>query len=210
VSPSEPHEGSPSLRWSNIQPKLKQHKSEVLVLLDCCYGAQAARDGQPRRRSPVPPNVELLAACGMGEKTIRPGPQSFTSLLLAELGSQLDQEGYAVMALAHKNMAAKQSRLGQSAQHIALEQNGGTVHLQPLQRNAMGGSFQKKAVASLIMQFSMSDNDRQAFEDVIGWLKVNPPRAVSSVVVEEIIRSTAAVYQYTSGNEDGQCGTIWM
>ncbi|KAK3343402.1 hypothetical protein B0T25DRAFT_299044 [Lasiosphaeria hispida] len=204
---AEPDEDAPFLKWSNIQPKLKQHKSEVLVLLDCCYGAQAARDSQPRRRSPVPPNVELLAACGMGEKTIRPGPQSFTSLLLAELRSQLDQEGYAVMALAHKNMAAKQSRLGQSAVHFALEGKGGTIHLPPFQRNAKDSQSRMKAAASLIMHFSVSDSDRRAFEDVIEWLKINPPRTVSRVVVEDIVRSATAVYQYTSGSEDGQRST---
>ncbi|KAK0716304.1 hypothetical protein B0H67DRAFT_645944 [Lasiosphaeris hirsuta] len=205
---AEPDEGSPSLKWSNIQPKLKQHESDVLVLLDCCYGAQAARDNQARRRSPVPPNVELLAACGMGEKTIRPGPQSFTSLLLAELRSQLDQEGYAVMALTHKNMAAKQSRLGQSAGYFPLERRGGTIHLQPLQRNTMDAPGRRKAVASLIMEFSVSDSDRQAFEDVIEWLKINPPRSVSRVAVEDIIRSATAVYQYaSSGREDGQRST---
>ncbi|GAB1319631.1 hypothetical protein MFIFM68171_09841 [Madurella fahalii] len=204
---AEPDEDSPFLKWSNIQPKLAQHKSEVLVLLDCCYGGQAARDNQARRRSPIPPNVELFAACGMGEKTIRPGPQSFTSLLIAELRSQLHQVGHAVVASAHKNMATKQSRLGQSAVYYPLERKGGTIHLQPLRYNSVDAPGAKMEVASLTLQFSMSHSDQQAFEEVIEWLKINPPRAVSRVVIENIIRSATAVYQYTSSKSDGHRST---
>ncbi len=139
----------------------------------------------------------------MGEKTLRPGPQSFTSVLIAELRSQLEAQGCAAVAAAHKNMASRQSRLGQSAVYYPLESRSGTIRLQPLQPNLACAPCRRPEVASLILQFSMNDNDRQAFEDVIEWLKINPPRAVSRVVIEKIITSAAAVYQYTSDTTGG-------
>jgi hypothetical protein len=199
----EPESDSPFLKWSNIQPKLGQHKSEVLVLLDCCYGSQAARDSQSRRRSPVPPNVELFAACGMGEKTTRPGILSFTSLLIAEFRAQLASQKFAIVAIAHKNMASKASSLQQSAVYFPLEKKNGTIRLEPFQE--LGACHIETTVeaASLTLQLSIGDSDRKAFEDVIEWLKLNPPRAVSKVVVEKVITSASAIYKYASEQGDG-------
>ncbi|KAH8589141.1 hypothetical protein B0O99DRAFT_692715 [Bisporella sp. PMI_857] len=194
---------SPSLKWSNIQPKLAQHNSEVLLLLDCCYGSQAARDSLSRRRSPIPRNLELFAACGMGEKTVGPGRYSFTSLLIAELRAQLTIRKFAVVAIAHKNMASKDSLLAQSAVYFPFEKKNGTTRLEPFKKPGSSDIGIIAEAASLVLQLSITDNDRQAFEEVIEWLKLNPPRTVSKVVVENIITTASGVYSYASSQEDG-------
>ena len=70
-------QGSALVRWSNTQPRLANAGGDVLLILDCCYGAQAARDRIQGRL--IPEDVESLAACPMGRQTNGPGPLSFTS-----------------------------------------------------------------------------------------------------------------------------------
>lgn len=199
----EPSDDSPSLKWSNIQKKMELHTSEVILLLDCCYAAQAARDYQARRRSPIPPNVELFAACGMGEKTVRPGPWSFTSLLIAEFRKQLDESKFVIVATAHKNMASKQSQLGQSAVYFPLDKKKSTMRLEPIRRHEMPRAEPATDSASLTLQLSMRDNDQEAIREVVEWLKLNPPRSISGIVVENIITSATVACQYVSDQKRG-------
>jgi hypothetical protein len=46
----------------------------------------------------------------MGEKTVRPGRYSLTSLLIAEFRAQHAIQKFAVVAIARKNMASKDSK----------------------------------------------------------------------------------------------------
>jgi len=138
----------------------------------------------------------------MGEKTVRPGPFSFTSLLIAELRQQLAVQKFAAVAIAHKSLASKDSPLAQSAIYFPFEKKNGTIRLEPFK---ISGSPHFETVteeASLVLQLSITENDRQAIEEVIEWLKLNPPRTVSKVVVENIITSASAVYNYASSQED--------
>lgn len=194
----EAYEDSASLKWSNIQPKLANHLSEVVLLLDCCYGAQAARDSSIRKQSPIPGNVELFAACGMGEKTVAPGKTSFTSLLVDELRDQLNTYGFASVAVAHKNMASKESKLGQSAIYFPLERRSGTVRIERTGQAVSSTELVTKEAASLVLHLSMSENDRMAFEDIISWLKLNPPSTVSKITVTDITTSATAVFNFVS------------
>ena len=177
----------------------------MLVLLDCCYASQAARDSRASEdSSSVPLNVELFAACGMGQKTVCPGPRSFTSILITELRQQLAAHKYATIALAHRNMASKYSHLAQSAIHFTFEHKR-TTRLEPFHQSKSFelGAIVRPETASLVLQFSLTTGDRPALEDVIEWLKLNPPRTISKVVVENIITSANAVYEYASPQDDG-------
>jgi tRNA A-37 threonylcarbamoyl transferase component Bud32 len=139
----------------------------------------------------------------MGEKTVRPGRYSFTSLLIVEFRQQLAIQKFVVVAIAHKNIASKDSPLVQSAVYFPFEKKNGTTRLEPFKKPGSSHIETVAEAASLVLQLSITDNDRQAFEEVIEWLKLNPPRTVSKVVVENIITSASAVYHYASSQEDG-------
>ena len=134
----------------------------------------------------------------MGEKTIRPGDLSFTSLLIEEFRAQLASQKVAVAAIAHKNMASKGSALKQSAVYFPLEKKNGTIRLEPFQNPDARYTEITREAASITVQLSISDSDREAFEDIIEWLKLNPPRTISKVTVEKVITSASAVYKYAS------------
>jgi hypothetical protein len=100
--------------------------------------------------------------------------------------------------MTHKNMASKASLLQQSAVYFPFEKKNGTIRLEPFQELGTHHIETTMEAASLTLQLSISDSDRKAFEDVIEWLKLNPPRTVSKVVVEKVITSASAVYKYAA------------
>src|SRR6202000_610809 len=89
ISFSTRHTDSPVLDWYMIQPALVSSESDVLIVLDCCYAGQAARDRRMHRNK-----VLLLAAASMGQMVPGVGGQrkSFTQGLLSEMSLMLDQE----------------------------------------------------------------------------------------------------------------------
>lgn len=70
---------SPSLVWSSLQPLLENAIPHVLIILDCCFAANAARDTTEGATK------EILAACGRENPTLGVGERSFTSALIEEL-----------------------------------------------------------------------------------------------------------------------------
>ena len=70
---------SPSLNWSSLQHLLENAIPHVLIILDCCFAANAARDTTEGTTK------ELLAACGRENPTLGVGERSFTSALIEEL-----------------------------------------------------------------------------------------------------------------------------
>ena len=108
--------GGSTLRWSELQPKLRHANSPILLILDCCYAAQAARLSGGERI--VPPNVELLAACGMGCQIPPPmTDNSFTIAFIRELEAALLQreiEGPVTMAEIHVRLASRAADLTQT------------------------------------------------------------------------------------------------
>lgn len=73
------HRDSPSLNWSSLQHLLETAIPHVLIILDCCFAANAARDTTEGTTK------ELLAACGRENPTLGVGERSFTSALIEEL-----------------------------------------------------------------------------------------------------------------------------
>jgi hypothetical protein len=184
------------LRWSDLQPKLQLHPSEVLLLLDCCYASQAARGS----KSPIPDNVELFVACGLNTKTVLPGPQSFTSLLLQEIKDNLKSDGFAKISTVHKNLASRESKLTQSAVYYPLGRMKASITLRPLVAYSNQTSLTPPEAGSLTIRLSLSKSEQNAIDEIIQWLKLNPPQSVSNIKVEQVRTSANAVDNYISGN----------
>ncbi|EPE31318.1 Protein kinase-like (PK-like) [Glarea lozoyensis ATCC 20868] len=196
---------SPALSWSALQPKLRLHHSEVLVLLDCCFASQAARGS----KSPIPENVELLVACGLNTKTVLPGKTSFTTHLLREIGASLEAEGSVKISTLHKNLASKEAGLGQSAIYYPLGNSKGSIVLQPLEKPICPTPPSPPESGSVILRLSLGRQNQDAIkkvlDEIVDWLKRNPPPIISNVKIIELLRdSAAAVQSYI--NDDSQRG----
>ena len=119
---------TPSLEWFNIQPMLLTAKPHVLMILDCCFAANAARDTTEGS------SKELLAACGRENQTLGVGTHSFTSVLIEELQNF---EGAAfTIAMLHARLITLRHKLAYTPIYAALAEKGGnSIVISPLPRN---------------------------------------------------------------------------
>ena len=100
-------------------------KPHVLMILDCCFAANAARDTTEGS------SKELLAACGRENVTLGVGMRSFTSVLIEELQSF---EGTAfTVAMLHARLITLRHKLAYTPIYAALAEKGGnSIVISPL------------------------------------------------------------------------------
>jgi hypothetical protein len=184
----------PEVGWSEIQPSLGHYDSDVLVILDCCYASQAARS-----ESPIPRNVELMAACGMNTKTVIPGKKSFTTIFIQEVKDALAKQQTVKISDIHRKLSSKDSGFFQSPIHFSLGSHNSSICLEPQGQIATIASRSSEDVASLTLRFSMRGVDEMP--EVIKWIKRNPPRVISKVEVQHIANFTNAVLNFVQDND---------
>ena len=104
-------------------------KPHVLMILDCCFAANAARDTTEGS------SKELLAACGRENKTLGVGIRSFTSVLIEELQS-FDGAAFTV-AMLHARLITLRHKLAYTPIYAALAERGGnSIVISPLPESA--------------------------------------------------------------------------
>ncbi|KAL8738251.1 MAG: hypothetical protein Q9181_000931 [Wetmoreana brouardii] len=108
---------SPTLTWSSLQHLLETAVPHVLIILDCCYAANAARDTAEGTTK------ELLAACGRENPTLDVGIRSFTSALIEEL--QAFGETQFTVAMLHQRLITMRWRLAFTPIYALLSEHGG-------------------------------------------------------------------------------------
>lgn len=119
------HPGSPTLTWSSLQHLLENAIPHVLIILDCCFAANAARDTAEGTTK------EILAACGRENLTTGVGFRSFTSALIEELHA-FRQQPFTV-AMLHSRLVTIRWRLQFTPFYALLSEHGGnSIHLAPL------------------------------------------------------------------------------
>lgn len=97
----------------------------VLIILDCCYAATAARDTAEGTTK------ELLAACSRENLTLGVGQRSFTSALIEELQS-FGNSSFTV-AMLHSRLITMRWRLAFTPIYALLSERGGnSIELAPL------------------------------------------------------------------------------
>ena len=106
----------------------------MLIILDCCYAANAARDTTEGS------SKELLAACGRENQTPGVGIRSFTSVLIEELQSF---EGAAfTVAMLHARLITLRHKLAYTPFYAALAEKGGnSIVISPLPRDPSPSSL---------------------------------------------------------------------
>jgi hypothetical protein len=188
------------IKWFEIQPILEQHPSEVFLVLDCCFGAQAGRTS----RSSVPPNVELLAACAMNLQTPLPNSKSFTKALIKELKAMLESGGDITVLQVFKNLAHRDAGLAQTPIHFGLEGKRGTIHLDRFPTETV--TFLNKEASTLTLQVSLLNplTDQKALKEVIDWLRDCAPRTVSTLSVERVMLTVGSFQQFVEEEPHGR------
>lgn len=115
---------SPTLNWSSLQHLLETAIPHVLIILDCCYAANAARDTSDGTTK------ELLAACGRENPTLGIGVRSFTSALIEELQA-FGRRPFTV-AMLHSRLITMRWRLAFTPVYALLSEHGGhSIELVP-------------------------------------------------------------------------------
>ena len=108
---------SPCLNWSSLQPLLETAVPHVLIILDCCFAATAARDTTEGTTK------EILAACGRESPTLGVGQRSFTSALIEELQA-FDGAPFTATML-HSRLVTMRWRLAFTPIYALLSERGG-------------------------------------------------------------------------------------
>ena len=113
------------MAWSSLQHLLENAVPHVLIILDCCFAANAARDTAEGTTK------EILAACGRENPTTGVGLRSFTSALIEELHA-FGNTPFTV-AMLHSRLVTMRWRLQFTPIYALLSEHGGnSIHLAPL------------------------------------------------------------------------------
>ena len=110
-------QNSPFLNWSSLQPLLETAVAHVLIILDCCFAATAARDTTEGTTK------EILAACGRESPTLGVGQRSFTSALIEEMQA-FDGAPFTATML-HSRLVTMRWRLAFTPIYALLSERGG-------------------------------------------------------------------------------------
>ena len=200
--------GTHKADWSLIQPRLGFYQEvHFLVLLDCCFGAQAARTVRKRM---VPHNVELVAACAMGVKTTCPGPRSFTSILIDELRSLFNESRLARISDVVNGLASRFDSPRESpVRYCGPSIPRGTVYLEQIP--AKLGNQTKRERAFITLKIALCDDLSDSLEEeMIRWLRNLAPRKVTKLTVEEVIVSTEKAHHYIFDADRGSSSTSFQ
>ncbi|KAL8753620.1 MAG: hypothetical protein Q9199_004924 [Rusavskia elegans] len=120
---------SPTLNWSSLQHLLETAIPHVLIILDCCHAANAARDTSDGTTK------ELLAACGREYPTLGNSDRSFTTALIEEL-RVFGNKPFTV-AMLHSRLITMRWRLAYTPVYALLSEHGGhSIELAPQPRPA--------------------------------------------------------------------------
>ena len=183
------------VRWSDIQPKLAHARGDVLLILDCCYGAQAARNRIEEHL--IPANVELLAACGMNNQTEPAGPTSFTTMLIKEMEASLDVNEHATVSLLHARLLQGDRGMAESSIRIALMDRKESVRIARLEQPQEYRESTSSDALSLSLHLSLEKDPTTKVLDEIGeWLRYRPPQAIIRAWFTELTSDSRSLREY--------------
>ncbi|KAL2065985.1 hypothetical protein VTL71DRAFT_2056 [Oculimacula yallundae] len=179
----------PKVDWFQIQPRLKSTTSDVLLIVDACFGAQAAR-----HQTKTPNRFELLAACPMGCTTHVPGPDSFTTAVIKEMRSLLSHEGHVVVSELNNKLMKSASGLHETAIYCVLQHGSGkSIDLEPIL--SVPTSLHLDVASSLVLRLSTHSriDGEDVFDQILTWLKKHAPRVVIDMSVVQVCHETRSM-----------------
>ena len=114
--------------WGKIQETLNASEADILLVIDCCYAAHAARSSLTPRLPYSEPRIQLLAACT--ENTPSPGPRSFTTAFMSHLLAELKQHPCVSVSEIHRRLCSPEARLYSVPILVSLISNTGGESIQ--------------------------------------------------------------------------------
>lgn len=189
--------------WHEIQPQLHKCKADVLLLLDCCYSAQAAR-GRVRED---PGKCELLAACAMKVQTPPPGPTSFTMGLLHEMSEMLEIGGRVVTSQLASRLTHQRAKLRQTPIYVdmSLGHEGRCIRWKSFASGTRQPALSYSEPAShLKLRVTVSASQvsqEKSLGDLVRWLKNEAPSVVKEIALDEIVLQTEQLKQIALGHD---------
>lgn len=153
---------SPKLAWNAISPTILDCKSDVLLILDCCFATTAVTGSVTAQGSKY-----ILTACGNSDRAIGVQRNSFTGCLIRELAylsSRFRDSGEGCSSQdVHSGLLIYDRELVYSPNHVRLtDYNCDPVDLTPLPRPSMPQRIYPTPTQSSKQPFSAS----QTREDV--------------------------------------------
>ncbi|KAI0198129.1 hypothetical protein F4808DRAFT_463157 [Astrocystis sublimbata] len=187
--------GGPTLQWYQIQDQLddlKTHDTDILLLLDCCYAGQAARDHKNWGG-----RFEILAASAMGMKTPEPGDTSFTAILLKELERQLETKESIVVKDLHGILSNRKAQLWATPVHTSLREGQRPIQLQPISQSSMvaiqeHADINTQSFLHLLVELD-GELGAQHVDEIGRWLGADTPRIVSKLVFQTTAKISTAM-----------------
>lgn len=164
-----------------IQEVIAQSKSDILLLLDCCYAGQAARSRNTRAG-----RLEILAAAGMGVKTLKAGDRSFTHVLLREIRRSVTCDGFVRITDLHANLCHRQNNLFATPIYVCIKSGLHSLELRPAETKFAKVSATESTVSSLHMLVQIRERlSSETVVQVSEWLGSGVPHVVSGLQVLE-------------------------
>ncbi|KAJ2990468.1 hypothetical protein NUW58_g2932 [Xylaria curta] len=189
-------DGEPVLNWYMIQDQfdhIKTSDTDILLLLDCCFAAQAGR-----ARNTSHGQLDIMAASAMGMKTPEPGDTSFTSILLREIRHTMENGGPVDMAYLHGQMCNRKVELWATPIYMTLKKGKGSIQLHRLSRattlasTRVQDSTPETTFIHLLVKVE-EELDSYKLDEFSQWLGTDTPPAVSKLVCQTTSRISNAV-----------------
>ncbi|KAK1831001.1 hypothetical protein QBC39DRAFT_99206 [Podospora conica] len=178
-------ESGPRLNWYKIQKQIAHSENDILLLLDCCYAAQAARVPAPLG---VGGRFDILAASAMSVPAVGPGPSSFTSVLLAEIRAMVDSEGSVDVKDLHTILCAWHQPLRTTPVYTGLKPGQQPIRLkpQPLSEPPSRHMEDQGECYSLRLNIQIREGiNAENAGQIPQWLRTDMPPMVSGVEVDQ-------------------------
>ncbi|KAH6869320.1 hypothetical protein B0T10DRAFT_594752 [Thelonectria olida] len=173
--------GEPTLDWSNIQPQLLIAPCDVVILLDCCYAGQAARNHVSR-------GVEFLAATDKDQWTPigKKNFPSFTRVLLREMKDMITTDGYLTLPALQRRMVDEKAGLQRQPFYVSLtgDASAGPIKLARLSDTTIVADSGKSRdpTKSITLRLSLFDVlDSNTASRLLRWLTKDSPAAIQDV-----------------------------
>ena len=170
---------------------LEWAKADVLLILDCCYAAQAARARDGTRK------FDILAAAPMHGYTPLPGPRSFTKAVMTVTRTLMAERGHVPVHTLHERLCRREVGLTQTP--VTVIKGPRSVTLLPLDpHTSMQGSARSTIPRHPTVTSDREKDPQESLVPVASWLTQEVPPSVSSITVERVIESTKGVSQAVS------------
>jgi len=188
-------EDSPTLTWSSLQHLLENAIPHVLIILDCCFAANAARDITEGTTK------EILAACGRENPTLGVGVRSFTFALIEELRDFGNK--FFTVAMLHSRLVTMRWRLAFTPVYALLSESGGnSIHLAPL-------ALSEPSITKFPEQ-SVTSSSGYHLLDSMDTTSNNPSSSSPRLDVTKNTRVLLAVSLAETGSVDAAQWTRWL